>query len=154
MSRSAILPTTNKAYRQVCDGRTNPNGCPYLATMFTQAADTGRGARLGQELLKPCRRQRAAAAAGRRRPVPTPTPQHPADCSLANRLWRDGYEIATHTANHVAMPAGYPRNDTVAEILGARHYMSEECGIDSADIRGFRSPYLVTNPTVRQVRDA
>lgn len=37
----AILPTTDKAYRQVCDGRRNPNGSPYRATMFTQQVNTG-----------------------------------------------------------------------------------------------------------------
>ena len=63
----------------------------------------------------------------------------------------DGYEIATHTANHIAMPAGFSLNDTAAEILGAKRFLSEECGIPEADIRGFRSPYLRTNPLVRQV---
>ncbi|PRW56282.1 hypothetical protein C2E21_4979 [Chlorella sorokiniana] len=109
----AIRTATNRMYRQVCDGRTNPNGCPFRATMFTQAAET--------------------------------------DCTLAKKMFNDGYEIATHTANHIQMPAGYPENDTVAEILGARRYLSDKCGIPADQIRGFRSPYLVTNPVVRKV---
>lgn len=50
------------------------------------------------------------------------------------------------------MPAGYPESDTVAEILGARRFLSDQCGIPADQIRGFRSPYLVTNPVVRKVR--
>ncbi|KAI7840372.1 hypothetical protein COHA_005916 [Chlorella ohadii] len=109
----AIRTATNRMYRQVCDGRTNPNGCPYRATMFTQAINT--------------------------------------DCNLAKKMFDDGYEIATHTANHIQMPAGYPENDTVSEILGARRFLSDKCGIPADRIRGFRSPYLVTNPVVRKV---
>ncbi|KAL4431388.1 hypothetical protein ABPG75_006644 [Micractinium tetrahymenae] len=109
----AIVDLTDRSFREICDGRKNPDGCPFRATMFTQAADT--------------------------------------DCQLAKKLYEDGYEIATHTANHIAMPAGFPRNDTVAEILGARSFLSQECGIPEADIRGFRNPYLKTNPVVRQV---
>ena len=48
-----------------------------------------------------------------------PTPPPPlADCQLAAAMHADGYEIATHTANHTPMPAGYPFNDTIAEIMG------------------------------------
>ncbi|PSC74519.1 Myb-related B isoform A [Micractinium conductrix] len=108
----AIFPTTDRAFRAVCDGRRNPDGCPFRATMFTQAAET--------------------------------------DCQLAAAMHADGYEIATHTANHTPMPAGYPFNDTIAEIMGAKRFLSEECGIPAADIRGFRNPYLKTNPLVRR----
>lgn len=71
----AILPTTARAYRQVCDSRKNPDGCAFRATMFTQAVNT--------------------------------------DCELAKKMWEDGYEIATHTANHIQMPEGFPHNRTV-----------------------------------------
>lgn len=60
------------------------------------------------------------------------------------------YEIATHTANHVMMKAGYPWADTVEEIMGAKRFLADECGIPAHTIRGFRSPYLMTNPLVRQ----
>lgn len=109
----AIVTLTDQAFRSVCDGRKNPDGCPARATMFTQVMNT--------------------------------------DCQLAKKLWEDGYEFATHTTNHIAMPAGYSYNDTLAEILGAKKFLSEECGIPADSIRGFRSPYLVTNPVVRQV---
>lgn len=48
------------------------------------------------------------------------------------------------------MKAGYPWNSTVAEILGAKRFLAEQCGIPAHAIRGFRSPYLMTNPLVRQ----
>lgn len=66
-------------------------------------------------------------------------------------MWKDGYEIATHTADHTSLPDGTPLNETVDAILGAKRFLSQECGIPASDIRGFRNPYLVTNPLVRQV---
>jgi len=35
----AILKLTDQSFRAVCDGRTNPDGCPFRATMFTQVGD-------------------------------------------------------------------------------------------------------------------
>lgn len=74
--------------------------------------------------------------------TPSRRPSHPNPCLLpAHAL----------PCPHPEMPAGYPENDTVAEILGARRYLSDKCGIPADQIRGFRSPYLVTNPVVRKV---
>lgn len=38
---------------------------------------------------------------------------------------------------------------TADEILGAKRFLADSCGIQESEIRGFRSPYLVTNPTGR-----
>lgn len=35
--------------------------------------------------------------------------------------------------------------------MGVRRWASEECGIPEEEVRGFRNPYLQTNPTVREV---
>lgn len=148
MRRSAILSTTDRAYRDVTEGRFNPNGCPFVATMFTQEVNT-RERRHPIPSPAVCMPPRPRC----RRPTsPAPVPHPAAECDLAVGLWEDGYEIATHTANHIQMPEGYAYNDTVAEILGAKRFLSRECGIPADEIRGFRSPYLVTNPVVRQVR--
>ncbi|EFN52371.1 hypothetical protein CHLNCDRAFT_138801 [Chlorella variabilis] len=74
------------------------------------------------------------------------------DCELAYDLWKDGYEIADHTINHIAMPRNsLDRDETEEEIMGVRRWASEECGIPEEEVRGFRNPYLQTNPTVREV---
>jgi peptidoglycan/xylan/chitin deacetylase (PgdA/CDA1 family) len=73
------------------------------------------------------------------------------DCDLAHGLWRDGYEIATHTKDHAKLADGTPKNVTVAQILGARSFLSEQCGIPEAEIRGFRNPYC-ESPVLKKQR--
>jgi hypothetical protein len=41
--------------------------------------------------------------------------------------------------------------ETEEEIMRVKRWASEECGIPEEEIRGFRNPYLQTNPTVREV---
>lgn len=57
------------------------------------------------------------------------------DCSLVRGLYKGQHEIATHTYNHIAMPGA-------DEIIGAKNYLVNECGIPPEEIRGFRSPNL------------
>lgn len=64
-----------------------------------------------------------------------------ADCDLAYGLWEDGYEIATHTRDHARLANGVPKTVTVEQILGAKTFLSQQCGIPAAEIRGFRNPY-------------
>lgn len=43
----AILELTDRSFRDVCDDRQNPDGCPFRATMFTQVRRGGGGPALG-----------------------------------------------------------------------------------------------------------
>eukprot|EP00121_Abeoforma_whisleri_P005792 Awhi_evm1s5252 len=52
-----------------------------------------------------------------------------------NFLYEINNEIATHTYNHIASPG-------LEEIENARIFLSEEGGVPSEKIKGFRAPYL------------
>ncbi len=46
---------------------------------------------------------------------------------------------------------GWSREQVAAEVVGGRSALASSCGIPSADIVGWRQPYLQASPTVRQV---
>lgn len=71
------------------------------------------------------------------------------DCDLVTELYSRGYEIGDHTVHHKSLN-DMSSSEIQDEILGARSDIAE-CGIPESAIRGFRSPYLDTNPKVRQV---
>jgi peptidoglycan/xylan/chitin deacetylase (PgdA/CDA1 family) len=45
------------------------------------------------------------------------------------------------------------RAETESEIMRVRSWAEDQCGIPEGSMRGYRSPYLDTNPVVRQVCD-
>lgn len=49
------------------------------------------------------------------------------------------------------MGPGTPIADMQAEIAGGKNFVVDKCGVPAADVTGYRSTYLVTNPEVRQV---
>lgn len=49
---------------------------------------------------------------------------------------------------------GWSREQVAAEVLGGRSALASQCGIPSADIVGWRQPYLQAAPVVRQVGGA
>ncbi|KAL4514928.1 hypothetical protein Ndes2526A_g03722 [Nannochloris sp. 'desiccata'] len=69
------------------------------------------------------------------------------DCKLAKTLWEQNHELALHTVNHAQL------NPTLKgieeEMMGVRTFLNTQCGIPLTDLVGFRSPYLIHNPTVR-----
>jgi hypothetical protein len=69
-------------------------------------------------------------------------------CDQVQTAWKLGNEIATHTVNHLAMPIGFKggAGSVEAEIVGARTWLINTCGIPADDVVGFRAPYLVYNP--------
>ena len=54
----------------------------------------------------------------------------------------------THTVHH---PYLTHVSDPKSEILGAKEWLRDECGIPEADLVGFRCPYLEHDPDVRKV---
>ncbi|KAL4448992.1 hypothetical protein ABPG77_007709 [Micractinium sp. CCAP 211/92] len=73
------------------------------------------------------------------------------DCDLTYQLWADGYEIADHTVDHVALSHSTDKKEVAKQILGARSWLADDCGIPIEEIRGFRNPYLTTAPESRKV---
>ncbi|KAL4422676.1 hypothetical protein ABPG75_008873 [Micractinium tetrahymenae] len=74
---------------------------------------------------------------------------HGTDCDLVNELHSRGYEIGDHTVHHKSLN-DMGSSEIKKEIVGARSDITD-CGIPESAIKGFRSPYLDTNPKVRQV---
>ena len=70
------------------------------------------------------------------------------DCALAKALWEQNHEIALHTVNHATLTPSLIGMEE--EIMGAKSDL-EMCGIPKEDMVGFRSPYLVHNPQVRDI---
>ena len=59
-------------------------------------------------------------------------------CELVQGLYKGQHEIATHTYNHVGLPGK-------EEIIGAKNYLANVCGIPADEMRGFRAPNLLWN---------
>jgi hypothetical protein len=72
-------------------------------------------------------------------------------CEFARRRFEVGDEIATHTKSHRELAANVSKAEVAPEIVGGRFWLGKDCDIPLDAIRGFRSPYLTTNPTVREV---
>ncbi|KAI3424258.1 hypothetical protein D9Q98_009612 [Chlorella vulgaris] len=66
------------------------------------------------------------------------------DPALVKQVYTRGHEIATHTINHVANP-------NASQIVGARDWLVKTAGIPKADVVGFRAPFLIFDPTQRDV---
>lgn len=73
------------------------------------------------------------------------------DCFQAKRLYRAGHEMASHTLTHPELTADISQAEAEEEILGGRNYLINNCGLPEKDIIGYRSTYLTTNPTTKQV---
>lgn len=71
------------------------------------------------------------------------------DCQLLQGLYRDGYEVASHSLTHQKMN-DWGEAEVAAEVVGGRAALASKCGIPAADIVGWRQPYLQASPTVRQ----
>jgi peptidoglycan/xylan/chitin deacetylase (PgdA/CDA1 family) len=56
-------------------------------------------------------------------------------CPYVKSLQKAGHEIATHTYGHTGDP-------TIEEILRAKTWLSDNCGVPFDEMRGFRTPYL------------
>eukprot|EP00887_Chlorella_sp_A99_P001824 scaffold19.g1824.t1 len=74
-------------------------------------------------------------------------------CDLTKKLWQDGHEIAAHTLNHKALRVPFDGGAAAmeTEMLGVRSWLNNTCGIPLSDIVGFRSPFLVHNPSTRAI---
>ena len=106
-------------------------GCAVAAgvTPFCELEGGAREVEGGETLTVPCRR----CVPRRRQPHLAPSTRRP--------------------SRRQPCPA-LPPPSTAASLhgfrAGAKRFLSEECGIPAADIRGFRNPYLKTNPLVRR----
>ncbi|GAB4813456.1 hypothetical protein N2152v2_000502 [Parachlorella kessleri] len=66
------------------------------------------------------------------------------DCSMVQKMYERGDEIASHTITH-------PANPNATEIVGQRLWLNQTCGIPLEDVVGFRAPYLLFTPEQRQI---
>lgn len=71
------------------------------------------------------------------------------DCNFVKTLWEQNHELALHTVNHAQLSPS--AKGIEAEMMGVRTFLNTECGIPLTDLVGFRSPYLIHNPTVRGI---
>ena len=69
------------------------------------------------------------------------------ECPLVKQLHADNHEIAVHTLNHASLDPAFAEKKE--QIEGGRAALVA-CGVPAADVVGFRSPYLVHNPAVRE----
>jgi hypothetical protein len=127
----SIFSLSHQHLRTAIDGKES-NGCPVVATLFTLVEDN------------------------------EPFDGHGTDCALLRDLHTRGCEIAAHTVSHISLLAGskirderleqqrwgtLPRSQVAAEIQGSKQHLHARCGIPSADVVGFRAPYLEGNLT-------
>lgn len=73
------------------------------------------------------------------------------DCGLARARFDAGDELATHTMSHRELNVNVTKEFVAPEIVGSRYWLADDCGVPLDSIRGFRSPYLTTNPLIREV---
>jgi LysM repeat protein/peptidoglycan/xylan/chitin deacetylase (PgdA/CDA1 family) len=71
------------------------------------------------------------------------------DCALVKKLWEQNHEMALHTVNHAQLLPNLKGIEQ--EMLGVRTFLNTQCGIPLTDLVGFRSPFLIHNPTVRSI---
>ncbi|KAL4421300.1 hypothetical protein ABPG75_010591 [Micractinium tetrahymenae] len=71
------------------------------------------------------------------------------ECSDLVDLYNSGFEVADHSITHSSFPE-LSEDGIREEIVGARQQLAE-CGIPEEAIVGVRTPFLRTNPTVRQI---
>lgn len=71
------------------------------------------------------------------------------DCSLVKKLFNDNHEIALHTVHHKQLVPSL--NGMEDEIMGAKTFLVKQCGLPADALVGFRSPYLIHNPTDRAI---
>ncbi|KAI7844646.1 hypothetical protein COHA_001736 [Chlorella ohadii] len=71
-------------------------------------------------------------------------------CDFAKKLHDAGHEIGVHTRTHAGLRFIYDRKTVEDEILGSRTD-ALACGLPEGSVQGFRTPYLATSPTVREV---
>jgi peptidoglycan/xylan/chitin deacetylase (PgdA/CDA1 family) len=78
------------------------------------------------------------------------------ECDMVQAAWKAGNEIATHTWSHMAMPPGFRGGlgSIDKEIVSVRDWLVNNCSVPAADVVGFRSPFLVHNPSYRQVLES
>lgn len=81
-------------------------------------------------------------------PVTYFTMEGGSDCDVIKQRWQAGDEIAGHSITHQPMDSKFA--NTEKEIIGTRQWLINTCGIPAEDVVGWRSPYLVNNPTHRQ----
>ena len=73
------------------------------------------------------------------------------DCFVVQNRYQRGDELATHTATHIQLNETTSAAIIDREIGGGKEFLTRGCLLPAQDIVGFRSTYLVTNPTTRQV---
>ncbi|KAL4427129.1 hypothetical protein ABPG77_001133 [Micractinium sp. CCAP 211/92] len=71
------------------------------------------------------------------------------ECDKTMDLYNAGFEVADHTLHHIDLN-GQSKSTVETEVMSCYNDLGN-CGVPKADIRGFRQPYLSSNPTVRQV---
>ena len=72
-------------------------------------------------------------------------------CALIQKRFKMGDEFACHTLTHQELKPTLPKSTVVKEIVGSRTYLVKECKLPPQSVKGFRAPYLTTNPQIRQV---
>lgn len=73
------------------------------------------------------------------------------DYVLANKLWTEGHEIASHSISHATPSIAWRAGSKALwkkEIAGERDMLSSYGKIDKKEIRGLRAPYLAINGDV------
>ncbi len=73
------------------------------------------------------------------------------ECFTVQQRYERGDELATHTSTHIQLDNNATEATLTKEIMGGKEFLVRGCLLPAADIVGFRSTYLVTNPTTRKV---
>ncbi|PSC76360.1 Polysaccharide deacetylase domain-containing [Micractinium conductrix] len=71
------------------------------------------------------------------------------DCALLRGLFRDGYEVASHSLTHQKMN-GWGRPEIDAEVAGGRQALVDSCGIPGEHVVGWRAPFLQSSAASRE----
>lgn len=74
------------------------------------------------------------------------------ECFVVQDRYERGDELATHTSTHIEILNNATEATLKKEILGGKEFLTRGCLLPAADIVGFRSTFLATNPTTREVR--
>ncbi|KAL4459141.1 hypothetical protein ABPG75_014006 [Micractinium tetrahymenae] len=70
-------------------------------------------------------------------------------CDKTVDLYNAGFEIADHTVHHIDLNL-QSKSTVKDEVMNAYNDLAN-CGVPKSAIKGFRQPFLSSNPTVRQV---
>ncbi|GJQ67068.1 Cda5 [Trypoxylus dichotomus] len=146
----AVNDLNKEFYREIFDGRLNPNGCPISATFYVshEWTDYSQVQNLyadGHELAS----HTVSELFERGRVNPNGCPiaatfyvSHEwTDYSQVQNLYSDGHEIASHTVSH-SFGEQFSQKKWTKEVAGQREILAAYGGVKLEDVRGMRAPFL------------